>query len=404
MRLSLRRAIIVNFKIMEASELVPALRSVLNPAARVLLMGAPAEAKSGIKWGKTAPVLPRVGAIAGAAGFVVEAAPHYADIAHEAPEIVVFDGAAILSSTAPNHANSNGHAAPATAPPTGATAPDLNTVRELRAMPELAAVTFVAIISERITSDEWNQLQAAGADAFLSADASPLEVVSRLQSAAQLCRARAEIADLRAQITRGLRIDDVTGVMTRRYFFPQAHRECARARRYGHPLSCLMVEVDHYRMLCARFSDAMGENVLRGVATIIGQWTRDSDIIARFSESKFVVLLPETDIEGATWAREKLLSALQNHPWSRGEQTIPVSVSVGEAQLERIQPFRPGVEESSESDDMGETALSTREAMAGLLEDSDAALSIARKGARVPEVLVPQMIIENQTPLLENNE
>ena len=395
-RISAAHAIIVDFKIMEASELVPALRSILNPAARVLLMGAPVEAKSGIKWGKAAPILPRVGEIAGAAGFVVEAAPHYADIAQEAPEIVVFDGAAILAANPQNNASNNGHAAPAIA----ATAPDLNTVRELRAMPSLAAVTFVAIISERVTSDEWNQLQAAGADAFLSADASPLEVVSRLQGAAQLCRARAEIAELRAQIMRGLRIDDVTGVMTRRYFFPQAHRECARARRYGHPLSCLMVEVDHYRMLCARFSDAVGENVLRGVATIIGQWTRDSDIIARFSESKFVVLLPETDIEGATWAREKLLSALQTHPWSKGEQKIPVSVSVGEAQLERIQPFRPGVEESSESDDMGETALSTREAMAGLLEDSDAALSIARKGARVPEVLVPQMIIENQTPSL----
>ena len=396
----MRRALIVNFKIMEASELVPALRSILNPAARVLLMGAPVEVKSGLKWGKVAPILPRVGEIAGAAGFVVEAAPHYADIAHEAPEIVVFDGAAILAATSPNGASSNENGAPATV----AASPNLETVRELRAMPELAAVTFVAIVSERVTNEDWTQLQSAGADAFLSADASSLEVISRLLSAAQLCRARAEIAELRAQITRGLRVDDVTGVMTRRFFFPQAHRECARARRYGHPLSCLMVEVDHYRMLCARFSDAVGENVLRGVATIIGQWTRDSDIIARFSESKFVVLLPETDIDGATWAREKLLNALKSYPWSKGEQKIPVSVSVGEAQLERIQPFRPGVEESSESDDMGETALSTREAMAGLLEDSDAALFIARKGARVPEVLVPQMILENETPLLGHAE
>ena len=403
---------------MEASELVPALRSILNPAARVLLMGAPVETKSGLKWGKAAPVLPRVGDIARAAGFVVEEAPHYADIAHETPEIVVFDGAAVLAAApqfdAKGHANHNGHAAQVedvsleiTASEIvalGAMAPDLETVRALRAMPALAAVTFVAIISERMTGDDLSRLQAAGADSFLGGEASSLEVVSRLQGAAQLCRARAEIAELRAQITRGLRIDDVTGVTTRRFFFPQAHRECARARRYGHPLSCLMVEVDHYRMLCARFSDAVGENVLRGVATVIGQWTRDSDIVARFAESKFVVLLPETDIDGATFAREKLLSALQTHPWSRGDQKLPVSVSVGESQLERIQPFRPGLEESSESDDMGETALSTREAMAGLLEDSDAALSIARKGARVPEVLVPQMIIENEAPLLGSTE
>jgi len=273
-------------------------------------------------------------------------------------------------------------------------APSLKTVRELRVNPALDTVTFVALISERLTSADLIELQEAGAGAFLSEEASPLEMVSRLQSAVELSRARAEIADLRAQITRGMRVDDVTGVMTRRFFFQQAHRECARARRYGHPLSCLMVEVDHYRMLCARYSDATGETILRNVASVIGQWTRDSDIIARFAESKFVVLLPETNIKGATFAREKLLSALEEQPWHKDSEQIPVSVSVGEAQLENGPMLRVDAEASSESDDMGESALSTREAMAGLLEDADAALSIARKGARVPDVFVPLMIVE----------
>ena len=362
----------------------------LHPAARVLLlMGAPAE-ESGFKWGKTARPLERVGEIARQCEFLVETASAYVPIGDDAPEVVVFDGAALLAPVA-GLANGN---APQTA------APNLDTVRELRTTPALDTVTFVAIISERLSSAELLQLQEAGAGAFLSADASPLEVASRLQGAVELCRARGEIAELRAQITRGLRVDDVTGVMTRRFFFQQAHRECARARRYGHPLSCLMVEVDHYRRLCARFSDATGESVLRGVASVIGQWTRDSDIIARFAESKFVVLLPETDIEGATAAREKLLSALLEHPWRRDNEAMPVSVSVGEAQLERIQLFRPGAEELSEGDEMGETALSTREAMAGLLEDADAALSIARKGARMPEMFVPQMLLDDETPVL----
>ena len=371
----------------------------LHPAARVLILTDAPAPEGGPTRNIAARPLPRIGEIARECGCVVEEAPTYSTIGTEAPELVIFDGTAILSPPSANgNANGNGRAARALA------TPNLDVVRELRTMFVLDTVTFVAVISERLSADDLTVLQEAGAGAFLSADASPLEVASRLQSAVDLCRTRNEIADLRAQITRSLRIDETTGVMTRRFFFQSAHRECARARRYGHPLSCLMVEVDHYRRLCARFSDPTGENVLRSVAAIIGQWTRDSDIIARFGDAKFVVLLPETDIDGATGAREKLLKALSEHPWRKDDAEIPVSVSVGEAQLEQATHFRFDIENSSESDDMGETALSTREAMAGLLEDADAALSIARKGARMPEIFVPQMLLENKSVLLSRTD
>ncbi len=392
---------------MEASELVPALCARLHPAPRVfVLTGAFAPEKSSLLRGKTVRPLQRLLETVADCGCLIEEAPHYlaTDVAAAAdaqtPDVVIFDGTAILHGANSDKANSNGK-------PASNGAPDLETVRALRARPELDAVTFIALISERLTGAQLLELQEAGAGAFLSEEASALEVASRIQSAVELCRARAEIAELRAQIMRGLRVDDITGVMTRRFFFQQAHRECARARRYGHPLSCLMVEVDHYRMLCARYSDSTGETVLRSIASVIGQWTRDSDIVARFAESKFVILLPETDIEGATAVREKLLSALLEQPWHRDAEEIPVSISVGESQLQSAPIARGGAHELgahelSESDDMGETALSTREAMAGLLEDADAALSIARKGARVPGVFVPQLIV--QFPVASNSE
>ena len=362
---------------MQASELIPALRSTLHPAARVLLVrSAPADAKSGLKLtlsGRAVAPLERVAELADELGFTLNSAPGYAAVAGDSPEVVVFDG-------------------------TGA--PDLERLRALRATPDMALVTIVALISDRTPAQGLSELQSAGAGAFLDAESSPLEVASRLQSAVELHRVRAENAQMREQLTRQMRVDDVTGVMTRRFFFQQAHRECARARRYGHPLSCLMIEVDHYRMLCATFTDAAGEGILRSVATILGQWTRDSDIIARFAEAKFVVLLPETDLDGATCAREKVQFALQEHAWRSEGRLMPVSVSIGESQLHQGQGPRAGVEYLSEGDEMGETALSTREAMAGLLEDSDAALSIARKGARVPEAFVPHTFVNEDVLIL----
>ena len=385
---------------MEASELVPALCSRLHPSARVfVLTGALAPEKSGLLRGKTVRPLQRLLEIAADCGCLIEEAPHYISTGAPAPDVIIFDGAAVLHSASSDKTGSNGKPAAAHS---GGVAPTLETVRALRALPELDDVTFVALISQRLSDAQIFELQEAGAGAFVSEEASPLEGASRIASAVELSRARAEIAELRAQITRGLRVDDVTGVMTRRFFFQQAHRECARARRYGHPLSCLMVEVDHYRMLCARYSDGTGEAVLRSIASVIGQWTRDSDIVARFAESKFVILLPETDLDGATAVREKLLNALLEQPWRRDAEEIPITISVGESQLQSVSTARANAGELSESDDMGETALSTREAMAGLLEDADAALSIARKGARVPIVFVPQMFVE--APVLGSSE
>lgn len=266
----------------------------------------------------------------------------------------------------------------------------LATLREARTEGE---PTVLVVVSGKLREEFAETLRALGAHDVLAIEAARTEIQCRLESAVALFRARAEIAHLRDQATRQMRVDDVTGVMSRRFFFQQAHRECSRSRRYGHHLSCLMVEVDHYKSLLATYGAAAADHVLRSVATILGQWTRDCDVIARFSPSKFVVLLPETAIDGATIAREKLHQALDEHHWHYGDSDLPVTVSIGEAELERG-PWlgRSSAENAgfiSEGDEVGEAALSAREALAGLLEDADAALYIARKGARTPDVFVP---------------
>lgn len=248
---------------------------------------------------------------------------------------------------------------------------------------------IIAVHTEKTQGEALQALRVEGADEFLSATAPRFEIAARFEAAAELFRAKAEIVHLRETLLRQTRVDDLTGVMSRRFFFQQAQRECSRARRYGHPLSCLMLEVNHFKLICSNMGDGVGEQILRSAANIIGQWTRDSDWVARFADAKFAVLLPETNLEGATGAREKLQNALRQHKWTYGSNEIPVTVSIGEAQFQPGTPFHAqNTEFISEGDESGESALSTREALAGLLEDADAALYIARKSARVPEMFV----------------
>ena len=347
---------------MAAKEFLAALR----PAARVLILLDEKDEKSASLLpgrGKSVPPLARVTDLALALGHRVQVSAVPVEIDEAAPEVVLFDGGARDVS---------------------------EQIRSVRAAKILEGAVFVVLLAPKTRDEILDALRLAGADEFLGAEATDAEIQARLESAVTLGRARAEIADLRAQLSRQTRVDELTGVMSRRFFFQQAHRECSRARRYGHKFTCLMLEVDHFKMLCGTYGEALGEDILRAVATIIGQWTRDSDLVSRFGEAKFAILLPETGIEGATAAREKIMAALQKHEWKHQEQPFPMSVSVGEAELTPNEAFRrTGGESHLDGDDGGEVTISTREALAELLEDADAALFIARKGARVPVVFVP---------------
>jgi len=341
------------FSLMSPTEDFPLSR---RPIPRVLVLegeGVPSEAGKRLR---------RLGGYASEAGHQVAFSPEPVLIEEAAPEVVLLDGN--MSDVA-------------------------GTIEEVRAHPATHEAWIIAVYGGK-KEDVLTALRAETADEFLVADAPRFEVVARLQSGALIFRAREEAAHLREDLNRQTRVDDLTGVMSRRFFFQQAHRECSRARRYGHQLSCLMLEVNHFKLICSNVDEMAGEQVLRSTANIIGQWTRDSDLVARFADAKFAVLLPETGLDGATSVREKLQAALHEHEWKHGEAELPVSFSVGEAEFQPASPFATSASDEfiGEGDEAGEAALSTREALAGLLEDADAALYIARKSARVPEMFI----------------
>ncbi len=333
-----------------------------RPAPRVLVLELEGGGQNGPARGRASSALSRVGIVARESGHRVLFSSEPCLIDGIVPEVVLLDAGS--SSVA-------------------------SVMERVRTGEATKGAVIIAVHADKSREDAFQAMRVEGADEFLSANAPRFECIARLVAGALLFRARAESADLRETLHRQTRVDDLTGVMSRRFFFQQAQRECSRARRYGHPLSCLMLEVNHFKLLCSNLSDAVGEQVLRSTANIIGQWTRDSDWVARLADAKFAVLLPETDLEGATGAREKLQSALNAHVWEHGNGELPVSFSIGEAQFHPGTAFRPqNAEFISESEESGESALSTREALAGLLEDADAALYIARKSARVPEMFV----------------
>jgi diguanylate cyclase (GGDEF)-like protein/PAS domain S-box-containing protein len=136
------------------------------------------------------------------------------------------------------------------------------------------------------------------------------------------------------EIRRLLTTDQLTGVANRARFFELAQAEISRWKRFGQPLSALMIDVDHFKAVNDAHGHAAGDAVLKAVAQCFLSSLRSIDVLGRMGGEEFALLLPSIDLEGAQLVAERLRrSALNLRPTFEGAE-IPVTVSIGCAATE----------------------------------------------------------------------
>jgi diguanylate cyclase (GGDEF)-like protein len=129
--------------------------------------------------------------------------------------------------------------------------------------------------------------------------------------------------------------DSLTGVYNRRYIDRRLLEEIGRARRQAYRISCMYIDIDHFKAVNDTVGHQGGDEVLREVAARIKAELRLSDALGRFGGEEFVVLLIDADLDSATMVAQRIRSSIANAPFalSTGEQ-LPVSVSIGVATLD----------------------------------------------------------------------
>ena len=104
--------------------------------------------------------------------------------------------------------------------------------------------------------------------------------------------------------------DPLTSCFNRRSFFEQFDAHWNTAQRYNHPLSAIMVDVDHFKSVNDNHGHSAGDQVLQKVAETLQATARDADVVARYGGEEFAVLLPHTDILDAAVCAERFRKAL----------------------------------------------------------------------------------------------
>ena len=128
--------------------------------------------------------------------------------------------------------------------------------------------------------------------------------------------------------------DPLTRIANRGHFLEIATKEFARCRRYGHPVSVWMLDIDHFKVVNDTYGHSAGDLVLQSFVNISQRALRGWDVLGRMGGEEFAVLLPETEPEQSLQAAERLRHAVataSGFPAGEGEARLTVSIGIATA-------------------------------------------------------------------------
>lgn len=131
--------------------------------------------------------------------------------------------------------------------------------------------------------------------------------------------------------------DSLTGLLNRRHMKHLAEHELARFERSARPSSFLLLDADHFKTINDTHGHEVGDQVLIGLAQVIGNELRSQDLLARWGGEEFLILLPETDAESARVIAERIRVSLASFPWS-DMVNVPLNVTLSAG----VSELRPG--------------------------------------------------------------
>ncbi|HEU4815566.1 GGDEF domain-containing protein [Janthinobacterium sp.] len=198
--------------------------------------------------------------------------------------------------------------------------------------PQIDALRSVALVPLLRNKRLIGSLNLASSDATRFTPALGTDFIKHMASIIAICLENVISNEMLKYI--GL-TDSLTGVYNRRYIDRRLLEEIARARRQNYCISCMYIDIDHFKLFNDTHGHQGGDEVLREVATRIRTELRRSDALGRFGGEEFVVLLIDADLDSATFVAERIRASIAGTMFDLpGSAQAWVSVSIGVASLD----------------------------------------------------------------------
>ncbi len=219
--------------------------------------------------------------------------------------------------------------------------PDINgneVARWLRLNQNTRGIPIIMLTVKGSVADKVTGLEA-GADDYLPKPFDEIELNARIYACLRTKSLQDELKEKNHQLEGLLgRVevlaitDPLTELFNRRRFTNVLEKEFKKTSRYKSPLSCMMIDIDHFKKINDEFGHKAGDMVLRDIAQIIKNTFREVDIPARWGGEEFAILLPLTKKDAAVKSAARVIKAISEHEFSSIDgKKITVSVGIASA-------------------------------------------------------------------------
>jgi diguanylate cyclase (GGDEF)-like protein len=219
--------------------------------------------------------------------------------------------------------------------------PDINgheVCRWLKLNEHTKGIPIIMITTRSGTKNKVSCLEA-GADDCLPKPYNEIELNARIYACLRTKALQDELRDKNRQLQEMLTkvealavSDSLTGLFNRRHCENALESEFGRTIRYNTALSCLMIDIDHFKKVNDEYGHRTGDMVLRETAQIIKNNAREVDTVARWGGEEFVVLLPQTEKKNGEFFASRLVKVISEHQFP-GIPGKHITVSIGIASV-----------------------------------------------------------------------
>ena len=194
-------------------------------------------------------------------------------------------------------------------------------IKRMRSNPDLKSI-YLILITARIQEGDRIRGLDLGADDYITKPFSFSELLARV-------RVGSRVVQYQQHLEYQTQVDSLTGLFNRRAFEKKINEEFERAKRYHHPLSVLILDIDNFKTINDTYGHHGGDAALVKISETLRETTRQSDFPCRYGGEEFVLVLPETDQDSALQVAGKIHERIRSCTFGTSNRPFKLTVSIG---------------------------------------------------------------------------